>query len=183
MSQEVQIRQAISSDVPKFVQMDHGLSTDHVWQLSLNKQVGEIAATFREVRLPRPMQIAYPRDPERLPDEWTRFAALLLAERDEVPMGYLALKHGMAERSGWITDVVVDLRFRRQGVGSRLLRAATLWCHERDYQRLFMEMQSKNYPAIALAKQNGFQYAGYSDIYYRDQDIALFFVNEIRSKG
>lgn len=180
MDQEIHIRQAISSDIPKFLQMDHGLSTSHVWQLSLNKKVGEIAATFREVRLPRPMQIAYPRDPERLPDEWTRFAALLIAERDEEPMGYLVLNQAMAERSGWVTDLVVDLRFRRKGVGSRLLRAATLWCHERELLRLFMEMQSKNYPAIALAQKNGFQYAGYSDIYYRDQDIALFFVNEMR---
>jgi GNAT superfamily N-acetyltransferase len=181
MSQEIHIRKAISSDIPKLMKMDHGLSTDHVWQLSLNKQAGEIAATFREVRLPRPMQISYPRDPERLPDEWTHFATLLLAERDEKPMGYLALHKAMAEKSGWITDVVVDLRYRRQGVASRLLRAANLWCHERNLLRLFMEMQSKNYPAIALAKQNGFQYAGYSDIYYRDQDIALFFVNEMRN--
>jgi ribosomal protein S18 acetylase RimI-like enzyme len=181
MSQDITIRKAISSDIPKIVQMDHGLSTSHVWQLSLNKKAGEISAIFREVRLPRPMQVSYPRDPERLPDVWTRFATLLLAEQGELPMGYLGLSHAMAERSGWITDLVVDVRFRRQGVASRLLRAATLWCQEQDFVRLFMEMQSKNYPAIALAQQNGFQYAGYSDIYYRDQDIALFFVNEMRT--
>lgn len=180
MSQDIQIRKAISSDIPKLLQMDHGSSTSHVWQLSINKQVGEIAATFREVRLPRPMQISYPRDPQRLPDEWTRYAALLLAERDETPMGYLVLNLAMAEQSGWITDLVVDLRFRRQGVGSRLLRAALLGARERDFQRLFVEMQSKNYPAIALAQHSGFQYAGYSDVYYRDQDIALFFVHELR---
>jgi ribosomal protein S18 acetylase RimI-like enzyme len=180
MSQDIQIRQTISSDIPKLVQMDHGSSTSHVWQLSLNRQVGEIAATFREVRLPRPMQISYPRDPERLPDEWTRYAALLLAERDETPVGYVVVNLAMAEQAGWVTDLVVDVRFRRQGVGSRLLRAAALWSRERGFQRLFMEMQSKNYPAITLAQQNGFQYAGYSDVYYRDQDIALFFVHELR---
>ena len=181
MGTEIKIRKAISSDIPKIVQMDHGLSTSHVWQLSLNKQAGEIGATFREVRLPRPMQISYPRDPERLPDVWTRFAVLLLAEQEEQAMGYLALHHAMAESSGWITDLVVDLRYRRQGVASRLLRAAALWCQEQGYLRMFIEMQSKNYPAIALAQKNGFQYAGYSDIYYRDQDIALFFVNEMRN--
>jgi RimJ/RimL family protein N-acetyltransferase len=36
-------------------------------------------------------------------------------------------------------------------------------------------MQSKNYPAIALARKLGFSYSGYSDRYYADQDIALFF--------
>jgi ribosomal protein S18 acetylase RimI-like enzyme len=180
MSEDIHIRKAISSDIPRIIQMDHGSSTSHVWQLSLNKQAGEIVATFREVRLPRPMQISYPRDPQRLPDEWTRSAALLLAERNEEPLGYLVLNRAMAEQSGWVTDLVVDVRYRRQGVGSRLLRAAKLWCHEQGFQRLFLEMQSKNYPAIALAQHTGFQYAGYSDIYYRDQDIALFFVHELR---
>jgi ribosomal protein S18 acetylase RimI-like enzyme len=180
MSQEIHIRKAISSDIPRIIQMDHGSSTSHVWQLSLNKQAGEITATFREVRLPRPMQISYPRDPQRLPDEWTRAATLLLAERGEEPLGYLVLNRAMAEQSGWVTDLVVDVRYRRQGVGSRLLRAAKLWCQEQGFQRLFLEMQSKNFPAIALAQHTGFQYAGYSDIYYRDQDIALFFVHELR---
>jgi RimJ/RimL family protein N-acetyltransferase len=36
-------------------------------------------------------------------------------------------------------------------------------------------MQSKNHPAIAMARKLGFSYAGYSDRYYVDQDIALFF--------
>jgi ribosomal protein S18 acetylase RimI-like enzyme len=180
MSQDIHIRKAISSDIPRIVQMDHGSSTSHVWQLSLNKQAGEITAIFRKVRLPRPMQISYPRDPQRLPDEWTRSAVFLLAERGEEPLGYLVLNRAMAEQSGWITDLVVDVRYRRQGVGSRLLRAAKLWCQEQGFQRLFLEMQSKNYPAIALAQHTGFQYAGYSDIYYRDQDIALFFVHELR---
>ncbi len=180
MTLDIQIRKAISSDIPKLVKMDHGSSTSHVWQLSFHRQAGEISAIFREVRLPRPMQISYPRDPERLPDDWTRFATMLIAEQDEVPLGYLVINLGTAEKSGWITDLVVDLRFRRQGVGSRLLRAAKLWCLEREFERLFIEMQSKNYPAIALAQHSGFQYAGYSDIYYRDQDIALFFVHELQ---
>ena len=41
-------------------------------------------------------------------------------------------------------------------------------------------MQSKNNPAIRLAQKMGFAFAGYSDRYYRDQDIALFFCLELR---
>ncbi len=40
------IRQAISSDIPKLIKMDHGVNTDHVWQLSLQKSAEEISASF-----------------------------------------------------------------------------------------------------------------------------------------
>ena len=46
--------------------------------------------------------------------------------------------------------------------------------------QLFLEMQSKNYPAICLARKNGFAFSGYSDRYYSDQDIVLFFTKAIR---
>ena len=37
-------------------------------------------------------------------------------------------------------------------------------------------MQSKNYPAIHLALNQGYAFCGYNDHYYSTQDIALFFV-------
>ncbi len=173
--EEIVVRQAISSDVPGLIALDHGYSTDHVWQMAFQEERRQKAVTFREVRLPRPMRVAYPRDPERLADEWTQAQALLIAERGEDPLGYLRLSAGLAPGSAWVTDVVVALRFRRQGIASRLIHAACGWASERGYGRVFMEMQHKNYPAIALARKLGFRFVGFSDEYYLDQDIALFF--------
>jgi ribosomal protein S18 acetylase RimI-like enzyme len=173
------IRQAISSDIPKLIKMDHGVNTDHVWQLSLNKGAEEISAVFRVVRLPRPMRVPYPREPEGLADIWTHHAAILIAERDEEALGYLCLTNGSAHESGWVVDLVVDLRYRRQGVATSLLQNALKWCAERDREQLFIEMQSKNFPAISLARKLGFDYAGYSDRYFADQDIVLFFSREL----
>jgi ribosomal protein S18 acetylase RimI-like enzyme len=90
-------------------------------------------------------------------------------------MGYASLVPAPAPGSAWLTDVVVDLRHRRQGIGTDLVRTACKWAQERGYQAIFMEMQTKNFPAICLAKTLGFTFAGYSDNYYPDQDIALFF--------
>lgn len=173
------IRQAISSDIPKLIGMDHGVNTDHVWQLTLNRATDEISAVFRVVRLPRPMRVQYPREPNELADTWTQHSALLIAEADEEALGYLCLVDGSAYRSGWVVDLVVDLRYRRQGVATSLLKSALHWCSERDRGQMFIEMQSKNYPAISLARKLGFNYAGYSDRYYADQDIVLFFSREI----
>ena len=80
--------------------LDHGFDTDHVWQLSYLAESVEIGVVFREVRLPRPMRVPYPRDPEKLADEWTRRAALLLAEINDLPIAYISLVDGSPMFSG-----------------------------------------------------------------------------------
>jgi ribosomal protein S18 acetylase RimI-like enzyme len=169
------IRPAVSSDIPELIALDHSYSTDHVWQMEFRREAEQVGATFREVRLPRPMRVAYPRDPARLADEWTRRSAILVAELAETRRGYLAITEGTAEGAGWVTDLVVGLRDRRQAVGTRLLGAAWDWCRQQGHRRIFLEMQSKNYPAIRLARKMGFVFAGYSDRYFANEDIALFF--------
>jgi GNAT superfamily N-acetyltransferase len=176
----VGIRKAVSSDIPVLVELDHGYNTDHVWQMAVEKEANALGFTFRETRLPRPMRVRYPRRPELLIEDWTHKAAVLIAEGEGDPMAYIVLQEGPAEDAVWVTDLVVDLRHRRQGVATKLLHAARSWCLERDIGRLFLEMQSKNYPAIRLAKKNGFIFAGYSDQYYPDQEIALFFSGSFR---
>jgi GNAT superfamily N-acetyltransferase len=173
------IRLAVSSDIPTLIDLDHGYSTDHVWQMSYTRETGVIGVTFREVRLPRPMRVTYPRAVEGLRDEWTHKAALLVAEGDTGPSAYLTLVEGPVLEAGWITDIVVGLRFRRQGMASALIRAAKEWARAKGMRRLMLEMQSKNYPGIALARKCGFQFTGYSDRYYPDEDIALFFTAEL----
>lgn len=176
----IAIRQAISSDIPELIALDHSYSTDHVWQMEYHQSRDEIGTTFREVRLPRPMRVPYPREPQRLADEWTKRGAVLVAELAEIRRGYAVLMPGTAQGSGWVTDLVVGLRDRRQGVGSRLLAAAWEWCRPRGLERLFLEMQSKNYPGIRLAHKMGFVFSGYSDHYYPSQDIALFFSLDLK---
>jgi ribosomal protein S18 acetylase RimI-like enzyme len=182
MTQRIQIRQAISSDISDLVRLDHDFSTDHVWQMALNRATDEIGILFRQVRLPRPMRVHYPRPPQRLADEWTRRAAVFVGEADGERLAYLCLVHGLADNSGWVSDLVVSSRHRRQGIGTAMLGMARAWSRDRHHESLFLEMQSKNFPAINLARKLGFTFAGYSDQYYPDQDIALFFRLGIRER-
>lgn len=175
----LKIRPAISPDIPELMALDHGYSTDHVWQMEYRHNGEEIAIAFRQVRLPRVMRVGYPRDPQRLADEWTRRAAVLVAEAAEAKRGYAVLAESTAPGVGWITDLAVGLRDRRQGIGTRLVGSAHDWCRQRNLGRLFVEMQSKNYPAIMLARKLGFVFSGYSESYYPDEDIALFFSLEV----
>jgi ribosomal-protein-alanine N-acetyltransferase len=155
--------------------MDHSSFSDYVWQLELRREAGQISSIFREVRLPRSVAVAYPRDPMSLSELWTRRDAVLVAVDEGVPVGYLALVEERASASARVTDLVVTPERRRQGIGSSLLTAAQAWAVERNIQRLVLEMQSKNQPCIRLAQKFGYEFCGYNDQYYPTQDVALFF--------
>ena len=183
MTQRIHIHQAISSDITDLVALDHDYSTDHVWQMALNRASDEISVVFRQVRLPRPMRVHYPRPSQGLADDWTRKAVVLVAEAEGERLAYLSLAQAPADHAGWISDLVVSSRHRRQGIATALIGTARAWSRERGHHSLFIEMQSKNFPAINLARKLGFTFAGYSDQYYPEQEIALFFQLGIRERS
>lgn len=171
----VQIRPAVATDMLSLIQFDHSSSSDYVWQLDLRKENGQVLAGFREVRLPRPTGISYPRDPFSLADEWIQRSITLVSMAENIPVGYACILEHSQATTAWITDLVVDKANRRRGIGSALLSAAQDWARSRKDRDIFLEMSSKNYPAIRLASKFGFEFCGYNDHYYVTQDVALFF--------
>ena len=67
-----EIRPATASDIPRLIALDHSCTSDYVWQLELRREAGQVTASFREVRLPRSIEVKYPRNPSTLADEWMR---------------------------------------------------------------------------------------------------------------
>jgi GNAT superfamily N-acetyltransferase len=173
----VQVRPATQEDLPRLALFDHGYGTDYVWQMDLrnDSNAGLVEVTFRSVQLPRPMRVTFNRLPEQLAEDWNRRACFLVAEQDGQPRGYLNLMLAPVPETAWVTDCVVERRFRRGGVGSVLLAAAAQWARSNRLKRLILEMQSKNYPAICFAQKQGLSFCGYNDQYYANQDVALFF--------
>lgn len=172
---EIEIRPAFSTDIPKLISLDHNYVTDHVWQMTLKTSDNQTQIAFREVRLPRAVQVLYPYDPAKLADTWTRRDALLVAESVLGFVGYIGLKKEATPQGAWVTDLVVDRASRQKGIGSALMFAAKEWCAQQGVAHLTLEMQPKNYPAIQFAYNLGFDFCGYNDQYYDNQDIALFF--------
>ena len=171
----VQIRPIVATDLPYIMGIEHASTSDYVWQLDLRKENGQVLASFREVRLPRPIQVSYPRDPFALTDDLTNRSANFVALVDEIPVGYVCVLEHTHAATAWVTDLVVAERSRRQGVGSALLKAAQNWAISRSDRDIFLEMSSKNYPAVCLARKFRFEFCGYNDHYYVTQDVALFF--------
>lgn len=159
--------------------INHSYHTDYVWQMEINLVEHEVNIRFREVRLPRSMQVDYPRKPEMLMDDMQKRTGVLVAESDNQTVGYIALEGGVTPGLVSVRDMAVLGRLRRRGIGQALVRAAQSWAQRNQADRLMLEMQSKNYPAISMANKLAYEFCGYNDRYYANQDIALFFAKRI----
>ena len=175
-----EIRPASVSDIPRLIVLDHACQSDYVWQLELRREAGQIAASFREVRLPRSIEVKYPRNPSTLSVEWMRRDVSLVALDDGNPIGYLCAIVEYASSVAWVTDLAVSPLHRRKGAASALLTAVQAWASERNVRRLILEMQSKNQAYIRLAQKFGYEFCGYNDQYYPTQDVTLFFGRTIK---
>ena len=173
-------RPANANDIPRLTALDHSCLSDYVWQLELRRDPGQVSATFREVRLPRSVQVKYPRNPLALADEWMHRDLALVAIHAGTPIGYLCAGLESASALAWVTDLVVASEQRRKGAASALLTATQAWALERGVRRLILEMQSKNQAYIRLAQKFGFDFCGYNDQYYPTQDVALFFGRAVK---
>lgn len=172
---QVQVRPATTADLALVTAIDHSYSTDYVWQMESHEENGAVSVTFRSVRLPRSVRASPPRDVRALVDAWNSRVCFLVAEEGGRIKGYLNLTLASVPATGWIADLGVERRFRRVGVGTVLLASALQWARANGLQRVVLETQSKNYPAICFAQKHGLVYCGYNDRYYPNQDVALFF--------
>ncbi|OQX61382.1 MAG: hypothetical protein B6I38_06290 [Anaerolineaceae bacterium 4572_5.1] len=172
---DLKIRSAVATDLNRLVGMDHTCSSDYVWQLDLRKDKGQIAATLREVRLPRAIKVPYPRDHLSLIDEWNRNSRTFVALLGGEPIGYTRVLEQGTSENVWVQDLVIETEARRKGVAAALIQAIQAWAADRGNRQIFLEMSSKNHPAVCLAQKLGFEFSGYNDHYYATQDVALFF--------
>lgn len=157
-------------------QLSMSYTTDYVWQMQTRENGRTIDVRFDTVRLPRPMRVDYPRSPDELALHWQQDGCFLVARQgDDEVIGFLDAWPQPWQNLLWISNLVIDQNYRRQGFGSRLLKSARRWARERELAQLMLEVQTKNHPAISFAQKHGFQFCGYNERYYPNGDIALFF--------
>jgi GNAT superfamily N-acetyltransferase len=177
---EVKVRSAVSPDFSVLSAFDHSVKTETVWQLDRFFENGNESINFREIRLPRPIRIEYPYSSNTFLERSKLLSIVLLACMDEVPVGYIGITTNHSISTCWIKELAVHERWRRRGFASVLMRAAHDWGIERDVHRISVEMSSKNYPAICLARKLGFAFCGFDEYYYPNNDIAIFFTKFFR---
>jgi ribosomal protein S18 acetylase RimI-like enzyme len=172
----MQIYPAELADLNVCYQMNTSYTTDYVWQMQSRDSGHRTDIRFDTVRLPRPMQVEYPRSPDELFEHWNQDGCFFVARNmtDEV-IGFVDAQPQPWQQLLWVTNLVVDKPHRQRGCGSFLLQAAIHWALEHDLQKIMLDVQTKNHPGISFAQKHGFQFCGYNEHYYANRDIALFF--------
>lgn len=171
----IEILPLAAQELPYLERIDHSYHTDFVWQMEINSDEKEISIRFKEVKLPRSMRVSYPHDLDNFSNRLQGYDLTLVAHKDGEPVGYAAVSADSSKILGMVSDIAVLRRLRRQGIGSSLILAVQTWLAQKGYTQIQLEMQSKNYPAINMANKLGFEFCGFSDRYYPNQDIAIFF--------
>ncbi|MBI5959979.1 MAG: GNAT family N-acetyltransferase, partial [Chloroflexi bacterium] len=102
------------AELASCLDLDHTYVTDHVWQMDLRDEGEETVVRYRTVRLPRLMDVPYPRERDQLTVAWQKLDCFLVAESDDHILGYVNLRIELVPSRGWIQDLVVGKAFRRR---------------------------------------------------------------------
>jgi ribosomal protein S18 acetylase RimI-like enzyme len=168
------IRSAEMSDIEQCRRLDGSFTTQHVWQMTEANVPGQLGASFCRVRIPRGVEVAYPRGVKDLLQDWRRNECFLVADELGEVFGYLDMTVCPWQWQGCIEHLVTDRRYRRQGLASRLLTVAEDWARANGLHAIVMVVQTKNDPAISLFLERGYSFCGYVDHYYNNGEVGLF---------
>jgi len=144
----VKIRTPTPDDIPFLLQLEHDSTTAAHWTLQ------QYTNLFR--------------------DGAAAHRLVLLAETEDVPLGFLVAQHIASE---WeLENIVVSSTERRKGFGARLLRALLDTASQSASESVFLEVRESNLPARRFYEKAGFQQGGVRKGYYRDppEDAILY---------
>jgi ribosomal protein S18 acetylase RimI-like enzyme len=207
-AQPVEIRIAEDEDLHSCLTLDDSYTTTHTWQVEavrgepgsapfqMNTSVtlgdSPLSVTFRPVKLPRARKITGPlanaaKDGSESThiariQSWRAADLVLVAQQGSKLCGYLVLTVVPGSGIGWISSLVTANSMRRQGIGSMLMAAARRWARYEQGQniRAFMlEIPTKNFPAVAFCRKEGFNFCGYTDYSFSNADLVLLFASAV----
>ncbi len=96
----------------------------------------------------------------------------IIHEEEGGPAGYVlgTVVCGEAE----LYRIAVLDRFRRRGIGDRLMAEFLKECLTRSTEKVFLEVRSRNFSAISLYEKTGFERISVRKGYYGDDDAVIF---------
>lgn len=163
-------------DLAVCLTLDASFETDHVWQVTQQPEDNQVVTRFQIVRLPRSMQVQYPRWSEALLTHQQRGDLILVAASANEVRGYIDQETQLDQGVAWIHHLIVAPEYRRQGIGEALLARGLQQARQQALSHVMTVVQSKNHPATLFLQKQGFRFCGYNERYYRNRDIGLYFV-------
>lgn len=99
----------------------------------------------------------------------------IIVEENSTVMGF-ALGTEVCGEAELYRIAVLD-EHRRKGIGERLMNEFLSECQKRKAEKVFLEVRSRNLPAITLYKKSGFEEISVRKHYYNDDDAVIFAKN------
>jgi ribosomal protein S18 acetylase RimI-like enzyme len=161
----------METDLPALTRLDLTYPTDRVLALERSGEPPEhsFALGWRN-RVPAPMAVYATYTVERLRRALERADVFVVAEVDGEPVGLLMIVVPKWTDAAEITDLAVDIAFRRMGTGRALVDAAADWAREKKYRALWVEPRADNHAAISFYLSLGFRLSGFNDRLYSNAD-------------
>lgn len=97
-----------------------------------------------------------------------QLARYIVAEIDDVVVGYGGIWLILDE--GHITNIAVDMNYRKMGIGNSLVEGLICLCMEVNISSMTLEVRESNIAAQNLYKKYGFIEAGIRPKYYADDN-------------
>ena len=103
------------------------------------------------------------------------------ADESGTVLGYVGMMFVLDE--GYISNVAVSPKYRRQGIADALIDRLNEICQEHGLSFVSLEVRAGNVPAIALYEKHGFSRAGLRRNYYeRPREDALIMTKFFESR-
>lgn len=89
--------------------------------------------------------------------------------------GWIIGEHRTWNNSFYIENILIDEKYRRQGIGIMLIKSAIKEARRLNCRVIELETQNTNYPAIQFYRRMGFNITGLNTrLYENPEEIALF---------
>ena len=160
------IRPATLADLNACLFLAHDCVTDHVWQMKVQEAGSQVTVTFDTVRLPRRMQVVYPRDVEELVEDWQRDEGFLVAEVEGKIVG--SVIGGFDGRRGMMYHMAVAQSYRRRGIGTALMKLLEQRLKEKGCIRYYLLVAKDNAEAVRFYQDKGWEIM---DLYALGKDL------------
>ena len=170
----MKVRQATAGDLERCQRLDGSYGTNAVWQMSESVAADTIGVSFRRVRVPRRVSVAYPRDLGDLYEDWRRDECFLVAYDFATVMGFVLMTLQPQQRHGWIKHLIVGPAHRRQGVATLLLDTLSESARRSNVQGITAIVESRNDPAIQLLARRGYGFRGFIDHHFGNEMGLLY---------
>jgi ribosomal protein S18 acetylase RimI-like enzyme len=124
------------------------------------------------------------RDKEEIRSRMDAQALQLVVEEDRRLIGLLDVEIESWRRVAKIWNLLVDEEYRRQGIGTELMRRAKEFAIRHDCRAIAVETQTTNWPALNFYLKRGLQICAVDDHFYTNHDlerkeVALFLYHEL----